>query len=161
MSFSDAISTFLKVRRVVAIVSIGLVAAGYKVGPKVWHTAETKIGTKVENKTTIKTESAPGIIIRTATNVEAVQLSSRDLGEIAMTNHYETCVRLGAGKDCMLTPVMIDRHNVQLTLALETKNDKGKVHDLTITQVVTRSGKPFEVAVGEFSFSLTPNVVSE
>jgi hypothetical protein len=161
MSVSDALSTFLKIRRVMAIVSIGLAAAGYKVGPKVWHQAQDKIGARSQAKTTVKTETTPGIIIGTATNSETVTISSRDLGEISMTNHLDTCVPLGAGKDCVLTPVMIDKRNVQITVALETKTAKGKVHDLSITQVVARSGKPFEVAVGQFSFSLTPNVVSE
>ena len=61
----------------------------------------------------------------------------------------------------LLTPILIDSHKVQLTLAVESKNANGKIHDLSITQVITRSGKPFEVAVGGFSFSLTPNVTSE
>jgi hypothetical protein len=86
---------------------------------------------------------------------------SRDLGAVTLTNHQETCVALGAGQSCRLTPKMIDRHNVQLTLAVESKSPKGKIHDLSITQVVTATGKPFEVAVGGFSFSLTPNVVAE
>jgi len=60
----------------------------------------------------------------------------------------------------LLTPRMIDSHNVQLTLAVESKTARGKLHDLSITQVVTRPGKPFEVVVGEFSFCLTPKVVS-
>lgn len=86
---------------------------------------------------------------------------SRNLGEVTLTNHQETCVALGAGQSCRLTPKMIDRHNVQLTLAVESRSPKGKIHDLSITQVVTATGKPFEVAVGGFSFSLTPNVVAE
>jgi hypothetical protein len=86
---------------------------------------------------------------------------SRDLGAVTLTNHYETCVNLGAGKDCILTPKMIDNHNVQLTLAVESKTSAGKTHDLSVTQVVTREGKPLEVAVGDYSLSLTPRVTSE
>ena len=88
-------------------------------------------------------------------------LVSRDLGTVTLTNHYETSVSLGAGKDCLITPKMLDGHNMQLTLAVESKTAKGKVCALSITQVVARSGKPFEVAVGDFSFSLTPIVTAE
>lgn len=86
---------------------------------------------------------------------------SCDLGAVTLTNHYETCVRLGAGKDCMLTPKMIDSRNVQITVAVESKTASGKTHDLSVTQVVTRAGKPFDVAVGDFSLSLTPNITAE
>ena len=88
-------------------------------------------------------------------------MSNCDLGAVSLTNHYETCVQLGAGKDCLLTPNMIDSRNVQLTVTVESRNAKGKIHDLSVTQVVTKPGKQFEVAVGSFSFSLTPNVSSE
>ena len=86
---------------------------------------------------------------------------SRDLGAVTLTNHYETCVQLGAGKDCVLIPKIIDRHNVQITLALESKTATGKTHDLSITQIVARTGKPLEVAVGDFNLSLTPNLAAE
>jgi hypothetical protein len=86
---------------------------------------------------------------------------AHDLGTITLTNHCETCVSLGPGKDCLLTPNVIDSHNVQITVAVESKKSNGKIHDLTITQVLTKSGKPFEVAVGAFNFSLTPNIASD
>ena len=105
--------------------------------------------------------SSPGISANSFGGPAETNKISRDLGAVNLTNHYETCVALGAGKDCLLTPKMIDSHNVQLTLAVESKTAKGRIHDLSITQVVTRSGKPFEVAVGEFNFSLTPIVTSE
>jgi hypothetical protein len=152
MSLSTAFSTLTKVRSIVAIVSI-VAGAGYKFAPGVWHQAAAKLGVKTETKAIAAST--------VTTNADGVKISSRDLGAIALTNHYETCVQLGAGKDCLLTPRMIDSHNVQLTLAVETKNAKGKIRDLSITQVVTQSGKSFEVAVGEFDFSLTPNVTSE
>ena len=41
MNISDVFSTLLKVRRVLAIVSI-VAGAGYKVAPIVWHKVETK-----------------------------------------------------------------------------------------------------------------------
>lgn len=84
--------------------------------------------------------------------------TSHNLGEVTLTNHYETCVHLGDGKNCTLTPRMLDRHNVQITVAFESKNATGKTRDLSVTQVVAREGKPLEVAVGSFSFSFTPHI---
>jgi len=85
---------------------------------------------------------------------------SHDFGELALTNHYETCVQLGGGKDCIFTPKMIG-HDVQITLALESKNRAGKIKDLSVTQVIAKSGKPFEVALGDFQFTFTPKIISE
>jgi outer membrane murein-binding lipoprotein Lpp len=98
----------------------------------------------------------PGAHHRSAAN-----LLSLDLGTLTLTNHTETCVALGGGKACVFTPKMINSHDVQLTLAVESKNEEGKIHDLSIAQVVTSVGKPLEVAVGDYSLSLTPNVASE
>ncbi len=144
----------MKIRRIAVIISV-LAGAGYKAGPMVWHKvqdskdkAPAKVAAKSPTETTV------------TTNAAGIKVANCDLGAISLTNHYETCVSLGKGKDCLLTPNLIDKDNVQLTLAVESKNANGKIHDLSITQVVTRSGKPFEVAVGDFSFSLTPNVSS-
>ena len=112
--------------------------------------------TGCQKKTPQQKSSVPGVSASAATNSV-----SRDLGAVTLTNHYETCVNLGAGKDCILTPKMIDSHNVQLTLAVESKTAAGRTHDLSVTQVVTREGKPLEVAVGDYSLSLTPKVTSE
>jgi hypothetical protein len=97
----------------------------------------------------------------TGLTVKDGPLVAHDLGAVMLTNHCETHVSLGPGKDCVLTPNVIDSHNVQITLTVESKKPNGKIHDLTITQVVTKSGQPFEVAVGAFSFSLTPNVAPD
>lgn len=84
-----------------------------------------------------------------------------DLGEVSLTNHYETCVKLGGGKDCILSPKMIDKGNVEITFALESKTKTGKIHDLSVAQVVTRSGKQVDIALGDFNLSLTPRMVTE
>lgn len=83
------------------------------------------------------------------------------LGDVSLTNHLETCLHLGGGKNCTLTPHLIDAHTVQLTLALESKTAAGKIHDVCVTQVTAKSGKPLEVAVGDFQLSLTPNIAAE
>ena len=81
-----------------------------------------------------------------------------NLGVVMLTNHNETCVQLGGGKNCILTPKMLDRQNVQITLAVESKTANGKTQDLSVTQVVTRAGKPLEVAIGDFALSFTPRI---
>jgi hypothetical protein len=153
MSVSEAFSTFMKIRRIVVIVSIIAGATGYKTAPMIWHKAQGA----TQAKTEIKAPTASGV----TTNSDGIKLSNCDLGAVSLTNHYETCVSIGPGKDCRLTPNLIDKDNVQLTLAVESKNAKGKIHDLSITQVVRPLGKSFDVAVGDFSFSLTPNMTSE
>jgi hypothetical protein len=82
--------------------------------------------------------------------------TNQNLGELALTNHYETYINLGAGKSCTITPNLIDRKNLQLTMSLESKNADGKTKDLSIVQVVAKTGKPFEVAVGNMNLTLTP-----
>ena len=84
--------------------------------------------------------------------------ASHNLGEITLTNHYETCVQLGDGKNCTLTPRMLDRHNSQITLAFQSKTAAGKTRDLSVTQIVAREGQRLEVVVGGFSLSFTPHI---
>jgi hypothetical protein len=160
MSVSDLFSTLIKARRVVAIVSI-LAGAAYKVAPMVWHKADAA---HAPARTTIHAFAATATTnsnFNFNSNPVAAKTTDCDLGEISLTNHYETCVLLGAGKDCVLTPKMIDSHTVQLTVKVESKTAAGKTRDLSVTQVITPSGKPFEVAVGGLSLSLTPNVSLE
>jgi len=108
------------------------------------------------HKTATTTKAAPpappGLI------AAAPEPFSRDLGELALTNNNETCVQLAAGKNCILTPRMLDKKNVQITLSVESKTAEGRTQDLSVTQVVTRPGKPLEVAVGDFNLTLTPRV---
>lgn len=93
-----------------------------------------------------------------ATATAAAKSNSQNLGDLELTNHYETCIQLGAGKSCTIRPNVLDRGNLQLTLALETKKSDGKVSGLSVVQVVAQSGKSFDVAVGDMNLTLTPNV---
>ena len=98
--------------------------------------------------------SAPAVASTTST-------TNKNLGELALTNHYETCVELGAGKSCTFKPTLLDHSNMQLTMAFESKNADGKTQGLSIVQVVTKTGKPFEVAVGDMNVTLTPKLQGE
>ena len=85
----------------------------------------------------------------------------KDLGELALTNRYETCVNLGAGRSCTITPKLLDRDSVQLTMTLQSKQANGKTAGLIVTQVTTRLGKPFEVAIGDMDITITPQIGQE
>ena len=97
--------------------------------------------------------SGAEIVSQSATN--------KNLGELSLTNHYETCVNLGAGRSCTIKPTLMSHDNLQLTMAVESKTSNGKTKDLSVVQVVTKMGKPFEVAVGEMNLTLTPKLSEE
>jgi hypothetical protein len=82
----------------------------------------------------------------------------KNLGELTMTNHYEIEVQLGSGKSCRITPSVVDRKNVRLVMTLESKKPNGQTEGLSVTQVVTQQGKPFEVAVGDMNLTMTPRI---
>jgi hypothetical protein len=46
-------------------------------------------------------------------------------------------------------------------MALESKYSNGGVKGLSIIQVITKSGEPFEVAVGDMNLTLTPILAAE
>lgn len=92
-------------------------------------------------------------------NIAAVTNSPvRDLGVVSLTNYFETQVKLGAGKSCILTPRFVGRSSVELTVSLETRNLEGKTQDLTVTQLTAQSGKPVELALGDYQLSFTPQI---
>ena len=93
-------------------------------------------------------------IVTIATSSES--FTNKNLGQLELTNHYETCVNLGAGKSCTIKPTSLDHNNLQLTMSLESKNPSGKVSELSVIQVVTKTGQSFEVAVGDMNLTLTP-----
>ena len=162
MTISDAFSTFLKLRRIVALVSVMAGgASSYIYGPTVWHKAQDEIaarsGASAKSGASSKSPGAsPSFEV--ATNADGVQVSDCSLGAVSLTNHLETCVSLGNGKDCILTPKLIDSRNITLTLTVETKGSSGRIQNLSVTEVTARLGKPLDVAVGEFSFNLTPEM---
>jgi len=96
------------------------------------------------------------------TNVAAITPeNTRDLGELDLTNHYETSVYLGAGRSCTISPILLDRDNLQLTLTLQSKQADGKTAGLVVTRVTTHPGKPFEVAIGDMDITITPQIGKE
>jgi hypothetical protein len=105
--------------------------------------------------TSAKKTSAQHTPIVTIAN-SSESFTNKNLGELELTNHYETCVNLGAGKSCTIKPNVLDRRNLQLTMALESKNASGQISGISVVQIVTKTGQPFEVAVGDMNLTLTP-----
>jgi hypothetical protein len=102
-------------------------------------------------------QHAPVVIIATSSE----SLTNKNLGELQLTNHYETCINLGAGKSCTIRPTLLDHASLRLTMSLESKNSQGGVKGLSVVQIVTKTGQPFEVAVGDMSLTLTPVLAAE
>lgn len=110
--------------------------------------------TKAKNPTV---EHAP--IVTIATSSES--FTNKNLGELELTNHYETRVNLGVGKSCTIKPTLLDHNNLQLTMALESKNATGETSGLSVVQIVTKTGQSFKVAVGDMNLTLTPKLAVE
>jgi len=107
--------------------------------------------TKAKSTTAQKTGAS---VVADASGVS----TNRNLGEVELTNYYEADIELGAGKSCRITPKVIDRKNLQLTMALELKKVDGQMAGLSVTQVITCPGQPLEVAVGDMNLTLTPKL---
>ena len=83
------------------------------------------------------------------------------LGDLTLTNHTETLVKIGQNKQCYFTTKMIDSRNAQITLAFECKETNSKASNLAVAQIVTKSDRPYEIALGNCSLSFTPHIVPE
>lgn len=110
------------------------------------------------HKTTASTPSKPATTV--ATNTVAARSVVRNLGELSLTNHCDTYLEFSNGEICTLTPKILDRNNVRITLALESKNDYGETQNFHVRQVIIKPDKPLEVAVGGLNLTFTPHVVS-
>jgi hypothetical protein len=105
-------------------------------------------------------KSAPAKPIAPVAAVATNSMAS-DLGEISLTNHYERCVQLGNGKQCILEPKVLDKNSTEITVTFESLTSAGKVHDMIVTQVDAKSGDPVNIALGDYQLTLTPNIFSE
>lgn len=153
MSFLDALSTPGKAARVFLTLCL-LLMTGCKYEATFFHR-------DTEAKSDAKGNSTPIIDGSVTTNAAGFKLANCALGSVWMTNKFETCLPLGKGRNCHLTPVMIDSHTVQLTVTIDAKTANGKIRELSIAEVSAPVGKPVGLAVGDFKFSLTPEVVTQ
>ena len=91
-------------------------------------------------------------------NAAVAQSKTRDLGVIQLTNHYETEIDLGTGKSCTITPRLLDRRELQLTLSFGTKNAAGRPTGLSVTRVTAQPDQPFDITVNDMALTFTPKV---
>jgi hypothetical protein len=104
---------------------------------------------------------SPNQMTTNSTPVISVPANTQDLGKLELTDRHETLVNLGAGRSCTITPKLLDRNSLQLTMALQTRSVDGKTSGLVVTQVTTRPGQSFEMAVGDMDITFTPEIVQE
>jgi len=93
------------------------------------------------------------------TNSVAPPSTTMELGVIQLTNRYETHIDLGKGRSCTITPQLLDRRNVQLTLSFGSKNAAGKPTGLCVTRVIAKSDQPFDITVNDMALTFTPKLV--
>lgn len=106
-----------------------------------------------------KTPASPQRAQAAVTNAIATPSKTKDLGVIQLTNHYETEIDLGKGESCTITPQLLDRHNLQLTLSFGSKNADGRPTGLCITRIITKPDLPFDITVNERALTFTPKLV--
>jgi hypothetical protein len=107
-------------------------------------------------------KTSPSQSHATSTKQVAVKpANEKNLGQLALTNHIETCVNLGAGNSCTITPTLLDHKKLQLVMALESKKKDGKTAGLSVVQVVTQTGQSFDITVGNLDITLTPELAAE
>lgn len=134
---------------VIAAISLsGLLSFGCSKRP-----APTTVKTHTPRPATVATNSSPPRPAMTARGSNV-----KDLGALDLTNRFETFIDLGGGRSCTITPRLIDKNNLQLTLVLQSKSADGKTDGIVVTQVSTHPGQPFEAAVGDMDITLTPNI---
>lgn len=104
--------------------------------------------------------SKPVTPATSASGSAVTQSKIKDLGVLQMTNNYETCLKFGTNRNARIIPRMLDRHNVQITLTVESKNTDGKVSGLSVVQMTGSEGQPFQISIGNTDFSFTPQIVA-
>jgi hypothetical protein len=104
--------------------------------------------------------SKPAAPSASAPSAAVAQSKVKDLGVLQMTNDYETCVKFGANRSARIVPRMIDRHNVRITLTVESKDAAGKTSGLSIVQMTGDAEKQFEISIGDTDFTFTPQIAS-
>lgn len=90
------------------------------------------------------------------------QSNVKDLGVLQMTNNYETCVSIGANRDCRLVPKILDRKDIQITVTFESRRPNGTTTGLSVVQLQGAASKPFEFSIGtNTDITFTPEIAAE
>jgi hypothetical protein len=102
--------------------------------------------------------AAPVATTKSAPVASADSSKVKDLGVLQMTNHFETCVAFGPSRNCRIIPEIIDHHNIQLTLTVESKSINGQTAGLSIVRLTGKSEQQFQISVGDTDFTFTPEI---
>jgi hypothetical protein len=103
-------------------------------------------------------EKAPAPVAVATNKAATMPPNVRNLGEIVLTNHMDSYVRLSSGEDCLFSPKVLDRQNVQISLSMESRNEYGETRNFAVRQIIAQTGKPVAVALGELKLNFTPLV---
>ncbi len=107
-------------------------------------------------------QAKPGTPTVAATaNTNATKQITGEIGQIILTNRSETSVIFANGASCTLTPKVIDRQNIQITLALENRKEDGETKDYSVAQVIAQEGRPVMAVVGDMNISFTPTIAEK
>jgi hypothetical protein len=88
-------------------------------------------------------------------------LNKKDLGVLPLSNHVSTTVTLGKDTQCTLTPTLLKSGDIQIILAMETIDSNGRPQGMNVARVLTRSGEPFDVAIGDMNLAFTPQMAAQ
>lgn len=129
---------------VIAGVAVVLVGVGCKYGPNLWQGRAKPAA------------SATGVAGGTNAPVNP---NLCQLGELNLTNHLETTVNLGKGRNCTVYPRSKANQGMELTLTLESRT-AGKTKELSVRKISAKPGQLMEVAFGETQISFTPKLIT-
>jgi len=99
--------------------------------------------------------------VGTTNSPVAASSIARNLGDVTLTNHCETCLDLGQGRSCTIRPDVINPNSLRITMAIQSSAADGRTRGLNVTRVTARPGQTFEVAVGDFDITFKPVIVNE
>ena len=105
--------------------------------------------------------ATPTNIDDSTTNSVPVNSADHDFGVVVLTNHYERCIQLGGGKECIFLPRLVDDKNAELTVTYESRTPTGQIHDMIVGEADAKIGQPTEVTLGDFAIILKPEIFTK
>jgi Flp pilus assembly secretin CpaC len=90
----------------------------------------------------------------------ATSLNSKntDLGIVEVSDGTPIQRSLGGSRACIITPTVVTKGSVSLSIAIVETNSAGVVETLATPRVQNLSGQPVMVSVGDIVIHLTPKI---
>ncbi len=101
-------------------------------------------------------ETAPKI--NTPANAAEADAAIPDLGAVQLVNQIPSRFDLGAGKTCMLVPLIDADGNYDIKVVFESQNADGQPAPPASGRVITAPGHAVRLKVGDNSIGFTPTV---